>query len=130
MAEVSSTPEELAGQLEQSLLSLDRIAVQELLNAARDGLTAIQRIDQLVIPALERIGEKWATGEVSLAQVYMSGRICEELVDLILPPVDPARRNYPPIAIAVLEDYHLLGKRIVYSALRASVYELLNYPHL
>jgi len=31
------------------------------------------------------------------------------------------------MAITVLEDYHLLGKRIVYSILRASGYEVLDY---
>ena len=31
------------------------------------------------------------------------------------------------MAIAVLEDYHLLGKRIVYSTLRAGGFDLLDY---
>ncbi len=31
------------------------------------------------------------------------------------------------MAIAVLDDYHLLGKRMVYSVLRASGYELTDY---
>ena len=34
------------------------------------------------------------------------------------------------MAIAVLEDYHLLGKRIVYSTLRASGFELLDYGRM
>ena len=34
------------------------------------------------------------------------------------------------MAIAVLEDYHLLGLRIVYSALRASGFSLLNYGRI
>ena len=50
-----------------------------------------------------------------------------ELVDTILPPADPSRTDLPPMAIAVLEDYHLLGLRVVYSALRASGYALQNY---
>jgi methanogenic corrinoid protein MtbC1 len=57
----------------------------------------------------------------------MSGRICEELVDQLLPPASPNRKHQPKTAIAVLEDYHLLGKRIVYSTLRASGFELLDY---
>ena len=67
-----------------------------------------------LVPVLEEIGTGWENGTYALSQVYMSGRICEELVDLILPPTDVMRRTQPKIAIATLEDYHMLGKRIVY----------------
>jgi methanogenic corrinoid protein MtbC1 len=33
------------------------------------------------------------------------------------------------MAIAVIEDYHMLGKRIIYTVLRASGFELLDYGH-
>jgi methanogenic corrinoid protein MtbC1 len=59
----------------------------------------------------------------------MSGRICEDLISEILPPGDPGRKNQSKMAIAVLEDHHVLGKRIVYAVLRASGYELLDYGH-
>lgn len=121
---------EYINDFERSLLQVDRIAIKKFLVSPRDGASPLQRVEGLVIPALERIGQKWTTGEVSLSQVYMSGRICEEMVDLVLPPADPVRRNFPPMAIAVLEDYHILGKRIVYSCLRASGYELFNYPRM
>jgi len=52
------------------------------------------------------------------------------LVALGQPPAaDPERTGLPPMAIAVLEDYHFLGQRLVYSALRASGYSLANYGH-
>ena len=41
-------------------------------------------MEKLVVPALERIGAGWEQGRVALSQVYMSGRICEELVDTLL----------------------------------------------
>ena len=88
------------------------------------------KIENIVLPALERIGKGWEEGRVSLAQVYMSGRICEEVIDRILPPSHPQRKDQPPMAIVVLEDHHLLGKKIIYSALRASGYELLNYGQM
>ena len=39
------------------------------------------RIDDLVVPALEKIGLSWEQGRVSLSQVYMAGRICEKAVE-------------------------------------------------
>jgi methanogenic corrinoid protein MtbC1 len=60
----------------------------------------------------------------------MSGRFCEELVDKVLPPSDPDRKHQPRSAIVVLNDYHMLGKRIVYSLMRASGFELFDYGHM
>lgn len=120
---VTASPEDL----ERALLALDRVAVNRLLVSGDETLSAIARVEQLVVPALERIGAGWEDGSVSLAQVYMSGRLCEDLVDQLLPPAEASRTDQPPMAIAVLEDYHFLGLRLVYSALRASGFALLNY---
>lgn len=89
-----------------------------------------QRVEQLVVPALEHIGIGWEQGRVALSQVYMSSRICEELVDAVLPRSRLVRQDQPKMAIAVLEDYHLLGKRIIYAALRASGFDLLDYGRM
>lgn len=114
-------------QLEQSLLSLDRAGTQKLLTPSDPSLLSIGEVEEMVISALERIGQGWEQGRVSLSQVYMSGRICEEIIDSLLPLSSPARITDPPMAIAVLEDYHMLGLRLVYSVLRASGYEIRNY---
>ncbi|HOO85164.1 MAG TPA: cobalamin-dependent protein, partial [Prolixibacteraceae bacterium] len=70
------------------------------------------------------IGEDWENGKLALSQVYMSGVICEELIDKVMPPQSPVRKSQPKMAIGVFEDYHMLGKRIIYSSLRASGFEL------
>ena len=114
-------------EFEQALLDLDRVTSQRLLIGEDSNSGPHERIERIIVPALESIGTGWEAGRVSLSQVYMAGRLCESLVDSILPPDDPGRRRHPPMAIAVLEDYHLLGLRIVYSALRASGFELHNY---
>jgi methanogenic corrinoid protein MtbC1 len=116
--------------LEKSLLRMDRVEVEFILRNEENGQTPVRTIENIVVPTLERIGKGWENGQISLAQVYMSGRICEEMIDKILPPSHPARKDQPPMAIVVLEDHHLLGKRIVYSALRASGYELFNYGQM
>jgi methanogenic corrinoid protein MtbC1 len=117
-------------KLEKSLLSLDRVAVEKILMGEDGSLSPLKTIEKIVIPALELIGQGWETGRVSLAQVYMSGRICEEMIDKMLPPSHPDRTKQPPMAIVVLEDHHFLGKRIVYSVLRSSGFELFNYGQM
>lgn len=115
------------GQLEQALLSLDRLAARQVLEAADKQLSSVQFVELIVVPVLEKIGKAWEEGQLALSQIYMAGRICEELVDTILPAGSHQRKGQPRMAVAVLEDYHLLGKRVVYSLLRASGYALQDY---
>jgi methanogenic corrinoid protein MtbC1 len=116
-------------QLEDALLSLDHIEVKRILQENIDSQDSEHRIEMLIVPALEGIGLKWEQGKVALSQVYLSGRICEEQVDRLFPQGISSQLSeaQPRLAIAVLEDYHLLGKRIVYSILRASGFALRDY---
>lgn len=118
---------DLSRQFEKALLSLDRLAVKRLAVEAAGSMAPMELVEHLIVSSLTSIGEAWERGDVALSQVYMSGRICEEMVDGLLPPGDPQRKNQPLMAIAVLDDYHLLGKRIVYSVLRASGFDLKDY---
>ena len=122
--------EVLRTRLIAGLLAIDRLAVKEILTHAYRDHRPFQFVEELVVPALEQIGNGWEKGVYSLSQVYMAGRVCEEVVDLIMPTSSEVRHTQPKMAIAVLEDYHLLGKRIVYSILRASGFELANYGRM
>lgn len=113
-----------------ALETLDRLGAESVVNQALAHLTPILVVDQIVVPALEQIGLAWEQGDIALSQVYMSGRICEELVEQVLPPSDPDRKHQPRSAIVVLSDYHMLGKRIVYSQMRASGFELFDYGRM
>jgi methanogenic corrinoid protein MtbC1 len=121
---------ELVTPFRESLETLDRVGADALFRQALSKLSPIQAIEQVVVPALEQIGLSWQEGNVALSQVYMSGRFCEELVEKVLPPSDPDRKHQPRSAIVVLNDYHMLGKRIVYSLMRASGFELFDYGRM
>ncbi len=111
----------------QTLLALDRLSAKQIMDDQNHRISPIKFVEEVVVVALERIGARWQAGTLALSQVYMAGRICEDLVDEILPPGDPARKNQPKMAICVLSDHHKLGKVIVYSLLRASGFDLLDY---
>jgi methanogenic corrinoid protein MtbC1 len=113
-------------ELENALLSLDEEAAVQIVKEAQSGLSPSKIAGDLISATLLRIGESWECGGLSLSQVYMSGIICEKVIDQIMPPQSPIRKSQPKMAIAVLEDFHLLGKRIVLSTLRASGFELLD----
>ncbi len=114
-------------EMQNALLLVDRVKAGRIVReTCREG-SPFTCLETLVVPALEEVGRRWERGEVALSQVYMSGRICEEIVDTMLPPGDPGRVGLPPMAIVVLEDHHTLGKRIVLSALRAGGYEVADF---
>jgi methanogenic corrinoid protein MtbC1 len=115
-----------AKEFERALLSLDKQRTEAIIRKAANEQTPMVVASKLVTSSLQRIGEMWEEGKVALSQVYMSGIICEEIIDNLLPPSSPLRIDQPKMAIAVFEDYHLLGKRIIYSTLRASGFELID----
>lgn len=111
---------------ERALITMNQEQAEQIIREAMESGSPVKIASELVSQALQRIGDSWEEGKVALSQVYMSGVICEEIIDKILPPSDPHRRNQPKTAIAVFEDHHLLGKRIIYSSLRASGFELMD----
>ncbi len=116
----------LSNELERALLTLDKdLAEKVILNAIKDS-TPIDVASELVSLSLHNIGYLWEEGKLALSQVYMSGIICEEIIDKVLPPLSKTRKNQPKMAIGVFEDYHLLGKRIICSCLRASGIEVMD----
>ena len=122
-------PSPLLAKMETALLSVDRVKAVRIVRDSCTTGSPFACLETLIVPALEEVGRRWEAGDVALSQVYMSGRICEEIVDAMLPAGDPRRVDQPKIAIAVLEDHHTLGKRIVTSVLRAGGFELTDYGH-
>jgi methanogenic corrinoid protein MtbC1 len=134
-------PSEEVAALERALLSMDRVAVVRILVGATlptDSLgLALQgshlppipmtRIDALLVPALRLIGSAWGAGRAALSQVYMAAKISEEIVDRVDPELRPLRLRTPRVGLAVLEDRHELGKRIVGMTLRAAGYPVRDY---
>jgi len=88
---------------------------------------AVSMIDELAVPVLEEIGRRWDAGALPLAQVYISGRICESIVDEFLTESAVARRPLPRLGIAALNDQHTLGKRVVSFVVRSAGHELIDY---
>ena len=86
-------------------------------------------VELIVMPALERIGADWEAGDLPLADVYASGNLAEMLLAEWLPVRPPAGTGQAPVAVAVLEDHHVLGKRLVLSVLRTAGLHVADYGH-
>ncbi len=112
---------------EKALLQINRIRIEEIINQVKEQFQPIQIIDDLISPALQNIGNKWDKGIVGLAQIYMAARICEDFLDKLISFKEIKRKDQVKIAIAVLEDYHGLGKTIIQMLLHTSGYEIIDY---
>ncbi|MFN8631588.1 MAG: cobalamin-dependent protein [Chloroflexota bacterium] len=127
--------------LERALLAMDRLAAARLLagplaheivgvpglDGARMPPIPVERVDGLLVPALRSIGNAWGAGRVALSQVYTAARLADEIVAGIGTSGRPFRSPAPRIGLAVLEDRHELGKRIVSMTLRAVGYPIHDY---
>jgi len=116
-------------EFKNALLQIDRVKAANILEQCYVDKRDFPRLEQLIMESLDEIGQGWERGTVSLAQTYMSGIISEELINRYLPKDEGALEgeNALKIAIAVLEDHHILGKKIVCSVLKAGGYSLLDF---
>lgn len=113
--------------IESALEDMDKDKVFQLADQMLKTYCVQAFIDDVVVEAMKMIGDKWEQGTVSLAQIYISGKICEELVDRIMPLEQLIPKATAKIAIATLEDYHVLGKRILTSVLKSNGYQFYDY---
>ncbi|MEO5356021.1 MAG: cobalamin-dependent protein [Nitrospirae bacterium YQR-1] len=111
----------------KSLLSVDKLQVKKMLMELKESYEPIAIVERIIVPSLEQIGEGWMTDTVSLSQVYMSGKICSEILDDVIPHEQINRQQQLKMAIATLEDFHTLGKQIVKGFLYASGFEVADY---
>lgn len=117
--------ERLIDGLEHGLVTLDRLAIKKLATTGEPA--PLEFLEKAVAPALERIGKRWEDGDLALSQVFMSARLCEKMVETLLPEGAPGRKERPRLALGVLLDHHALGKRIVHSVLRSTGCTVLDY---
>lgn len=121
---------QLTSGFHDALAALDRPRIEELFQQAVGSTSPMQAVEELMVPALIQLGEEWNAGEIALSQIYMSSRICADIVERILPATAAGRKVRPRLAIVVLSDYHTLGKRIVLSVMRASGFDVLDYGRM
>ncbi len=111
----------------EKLLSLDYYSVKNLVDDYSKEYEFEEIVDEIIVPILEDIGDSWDKGNLSLSQVYMSGRLCESLIDEFIKKSNTKRINKPNMAIVVFNDQHTLGKKIIYNVLRSTGYDIKDF---
>lgn len=79
--------------------------------------------------AMVKIGEDWSNELLALSQVYMAGVITENIIQNFFPETEEFSQQRKDTAIVTLGDYHVLGKKIIHSAMRISGMNVLDLGH-
>jgi len=122
---------ETKSQFQDAVMEYDRVRALDLVAdfVQRNGPFPTF-LDAVLQPVLFQIGESWSQGEIALSQVFLAGKLCEELVETYLPESIAHTSSLPPRrAIVTLSDFHVLGKKVVRSFFRASGVFLEDYGH-
>lgn len=81
--QVAADTGELRGELERSLDQMDEPAAQDVLDRLFSELTVEAVLRDVLLPYLRRLGDRWAAGEISVAQEHFaSGVVRSRLVGL------------------------------------------------
>jgi methylmalonyl-CoA mutase cobalamin-binding domain/chain len=108
----------------QHIIKSDRTGAVHLTESAiSEGIPCRELLDGVLLPALQTCGTLWEKREISLAQIFMSGKIAEAVFEECQDRQAEVS-SLPPRGIIVLgnieDDYHSLGRRIVISFMQAA----------
>ena len=111
----------------EALLSFDKKRAQSIAFDCIGTKEDLAPFFELVRSSLDKIGEGWSKGQIPLAQEYIASTICEELLSQLLPDHKKVLTDNTFIGITNIDDYHLLGKRIVSSVVQSSGYKIKEF---
>jgi methanogenic corrinoid protein MtbC1 len=100
--------EPLVAQLHAAALDGNEFCARRLFDRLRvGGVPSLQLCQQLITPVLYRIGEAWAAGETSSAQVHMAAGIGERLVAMLATASRGRPRGLALVASPIGERHRL-----------------------
>ncbi|MBI9104282.1 MAG: cobalamin-dependent protein [Spirochaetales bacterium] len=110
--------DELKGKFIEALLLSEQEICKDIIKKNTANKFYSSEIEKLIFESQEEIGRLWEEGSASLAQVYMSGNICGDLINEYFPSNEEEQISLQ-VGFAVLSDYHSLGMKIVSSNLKS-----------
>ncbi len=107
----------------KAILEADRAEAYRLVGSWATQRGYERAVVELLTPALEQIGEKWgASGELTLAQGYVAGKVAEDVLNQVLAERQQLAQPPQPRGAVVLgnieDDFHPLGRKMVAAYLR------------
>ena len=119
---------ELESRYTAALLACDQRAAEESIRQALDAkLSAAQIDDQIIAPALWRVGQLWARGEISVADEHAATEISTRVLTLQREAqrVASARPEHRVMLATPSGDLHVVALRMVGNLLHEGGYDVM-----
>lgn len=110
------------------LAGCEAVATEILISSHLDGKPLTKIFDEMVCPALRKIGERWFAGEISVAQEHLATRtVCNAVYKLrsSLPVPEPVGKL--AICCALESEFHELPTHLAQITLENEGWEVLNF---
>ena len=107
-----ATPTELLGACHAAILNLDEQAFEATLNRAAVMLTRPMLFEDVILPLVAEIGERWAKGELKIINEHMASTIITSFLRDILSAYRPAAAMPRMVVATPANHWHELGALI------------------
>ncbi len=111
------------------LLSGNTTKLEELINAAlQAGVPPQQLIREALIPAMEKVGEKFKTNEIFLPEVMLAARVMQAGLAVLKPLLTGEPADYVGSVVigTVQGDHHDIGKNLVAMMLEGAGFKVVD----
>ena len=107
-----------ADQMHRSLVAGDEGAARDIVDGlVGSGVRVVDCCDRMIAPAMTRVGDEWATGQLSVAEERRAAFICERLLGR-MNPSPPGRPRGDAVVVTPISDEHQLPGQLATAALR------------
>jgi len=119
--------EDAREQLIEFILAGRRKEAMDLLDEWATRFRWRTTIVDLLEPALDEIGKRWAAEKISLAAGYLAGKIAEDVLLKAVQAEEAVPETKGPIVIGNVEDdYHSLGRKLVGVFLKTAGWKVID----
>jgi len=118
----------LEQRIQASVVDGSRVGLAELLEQKLQQATALEIINGLLVPAMKRVGELFASGQMQLPFVLQAAEVMKAAVDLLAPHLARTAQQAPVslLLATVRGDVHDVGKNLVDIILSNNGYRVYN----
>ncbi|MCP4599925.1 MAG: methionine synthase [Proteobacteria bacterium] len=120
--------EPIEKQIESKIVTGDSEDIKDLLFIAQERYTPLDIINQILVPAMRRVGELFGRGEMLLPFVLKSAEVMKKSVDVLEPFMDRSddAAKLKILLATVQGDVHDIGKNLVDIILSNNGFEVVN----
>lgn len=115
-------------KLMDALIQADKEMAVEIISEWARIHTFKNSLISLFQPVLDRFGELWYKGEISLAQGYVAGLIAEEVFVIASESGEFKKEDVDKSKVAVIgnaeDDYHALGRKLLVTFLKMAGWQI------